>query len=273
MQACELVELAAVVALHAPVLEHLLGLPKPGLDAYWVASKCRLDRWSRELKRLSGEAADATHRSRCGGVCLAAAIEEVLTGEVLTRVWTAALCLHDRLRDCEASEPIARSVLLGHMEARHRALSILVRGSGLDEKERLRLNQLRTRAERWIDLLIGELARDRHFQIVAEFAIDPRRAKEFAQEFARQARKPGQDALRPLLLGSLRASFYEGLYYSPNADLNARIAAAVLACFPPETLDPQSLPQSLWMARIAKIANDAQGLLDELLGPKQMSQV
>ena len=48
-------------------------------------------------------------------------LEEILVSEVLTRVWTAVLCAHDACRGAEEAGPAARSVLLGHIEARHRA--------------------------------------------------------------------------------------------------------------------------------------------------------
>ena len=52
---------------------------------------------------------------------------------------------------------------------------------------------------------------------------------------------------------------------SPNADLNARIASSILSCFQPELFDSTGLFCSMWLMRLVNAANDAQGMLDELL--------
>ena len=63
-------------------------------------------------------------------------LEEILSGEVLTRVWTAVLCLDDRQHGGTEFESLARSIMIGHMEARHRVLLLLVRGPGIDAEGR-----------------------------------------------------------------------------------------------------------------------------------------
>lgn len=268
MHARELVDLAALIALQAPVLVQGEGtIPQQGIEDYWVASKCRLDRWTRELKRLSIEAAGPRnavgHASRS---LLAGLIEEVLAGEVLTRVWTAAMCAYDRMRGTAVVEPVARSVLLGNMEARHRVLKLLVSGSVLAPEEGLRLNQVRCRTERWTDVLVAYLAR---YLDVSEFAFDPSRARDFADDLSHQAAEQGGRFIAPLVMGALQAAFHHGLLpASPNADLNAKTAAAILACLPAEMFEATGLPRSLWMMRIAKVAADTEGMLAELVESK-----
>ncbi len=74
----------------------------------------------------------------------------------------------------------------------------------------------------------------------------------------------------PIVLASLRAAFYHAMGpASPNTDLNARIASGIVGCFPAELFDQTGLPQSAWMARIARITDDAQGMLDQLLTPSK----
>jgi hypothetical protein len=145
--------------------------------------------------------------------------------------------------------------MIGHMEARHRVLSLMVRGCGIDAEAALKLNRLRRRAERWTDLLVGRLA---GAYDVSEFAVDPQRAKDFAPDpfFASW----------PLTMASLRAAFQRGLSpESPNADLNARIAAAILSCYPWELFDSIGLLRSLWMMRLTNITEDTQGMIEDLL--------
>ena len=73
-------------------------------------------------------------------------------------------------------------------------------------------------------------------------------------DFAEDARRRGFEASRlawPLLLASLRKAFQRELGpVSPNADLNAGIAAGVLACFPTELFDTTGLFRSLWLMRM-----------------------
>jgi len=265
MHACELIELAALVTVHGPVLVRTSGrIPEQSIEQYWIASKSRLDRWGRALKDLSNEANDVGpcsrpfEQQRLGGL-----FEEILTGEVLTRVWTAVMCAYDRHRGTEQVEPIVRSVLIGHLEARHRALTLLVSGPRIDAEQAVKLNRLRRRTERWTDSLIGYLT---GLEDVSQFAVDPDRAEEFADDLRYRSRLGGGRHAWPLMLASLRAAFRQGLAgESPNADLNARIASSVLASFRPELFDASGLFRSAWLMRVTSVANDAQGMIDELL--------
>jgi hypothetical protein len=265
MHARELVDLAAVVAVHAPALIRAArDIPEESVEAYWVASKCRLDRWGQTLKRLSNAVAagekplSAAERRLFRGV-----LEEILASEVLTRIWTAAMCAYDLARQTDSMEPVARSVLIGHMEARHRMLTLLVSRTGLTAEEAIQLNALRSRTERWADALIGYLASEYD---VAQFAVEPDRAKDFADDFAHQRQERGGRYAWPLMLASLRAAFRHSLSAeSPNPDLNARIAAGLLACFPAEVFDGTGQVVSAWLLRISHVAGEAEGMLEELL--------
>ncbi len=263
MHARELIELAAVVARHGRALIEGDGARDDrATESYWVASKCRLERWGRTLKHLSGDAAVAEGRRAARGLLAGGVMEEILTGEVLTRVWTAVACGCDRRRGTDRMEPIARSVLIGHLEARHRVLTLLVRGPVVGAELAVKLNRLRRRTERWTDLLVGYLGQ---WEDVCHVAIDPRRAAEFAGDLREQGRRPGGRAVWPLVQASLRAGFWRGLAaVSPNADLNARIGAAVLAAFPPELFDSVGLVRSVWQLRLSNAADDAAGMLAEL---------
>src|SRR5258707_10141965 len=91
MQSCNLVELAALVSAETPGLLRIEGrFSAAGIDAYWTASKCRLDRWSRRLKHARhGDGASSNSSILAEKSCLATCTE-ILTSEILTRVWTAA---------------------------------------------------------------------------------------------------------------------------------------------------------------------------------------
>lgn len=262
MHAAELIDLAALVAMHAPMLvrgRHELS--EASIEGYWVSSKCRLDRWGRALKALAAQPATGP---RTTTPLVRGLLEEVLTGEVLTRLWTAAMCAYDRRRGSDRAEPIVRSVLIGHLEARHRTLTLLVRGPGIDAASAVLVNHVRRRAERWTDMLLAPLA---PLCDIAEFAFDPSRAKDFADDLSLQESLSGGQAWA-LVQAALRAGFRQGLApVSPSADLNSQIARSVLAAFPAALFDGTGLPQSEWMLRMTSVSEDAQGMLEELLGP------
>lgn len=265
MHARELLELAAIVSAHGPLLVEATGrLPASSLDDYWSASKCRLDRWSRSLKQFSDTPPGDRNQRALRWPAIAGVLDEVLTGEVLTRVWTAVLCAYDRRRgQCEA-EPVARSVLIGHLEGRHRVLMLLVKSQAIGAQEAVKLNRLRRRCERWTDVLLSHLW---SLHDLAEFAFEPDRAREFADDLHEQSRQPGGRQAWPLMLASLRAAFQEALLApSPNADLNAKIGAGILACFPGNLFDSVGLLRSLWLHRLQTTTDDAQGMIDLLLG-------
>lgn len=265
MHARELVELAAILSAQGPVLvRNSRRLPSGGLQQYWTASKCRLDRWARSLKSFTSDAwhGDPT-AVRVQWPFVRSVLEEILTGEVLTRVWTAVLCLCDRQQGTQEAETIGRSIMIGHLEARHRVLMLLVRGPGIDSEAAVKLNHLRRRAERWTDLLVGYLA---GLGDVGEFAIDQDRARDFSQDLNEQGKLPGGQQAWPLILASLRAGFRQGLApASPNEDLNATIASAILSCLNPDLFDSTGLFRSLWLARLSSVASDVEGMIDSLL--------
>ncbi len=280
MHARELVELAAIISAHGPVLvRNTKQLSTTSVEQYWIMSKCRLDRWNRSLKRFSDEDDSSISMSDdAQWPFVRGVLEEILTSEVLTRVWAAVLCAYDRHHRTSVAEPIARSILIGHSEVRHRVLTLLVRGHGIDTEAAVKLNHLRHRTERWTDLLVGYLV---GLHDVSEFAVDPNRAKEFAEDLQYRSNLKGGRHAWPLVLTSLRAAFKRGLFpTSPNADLNGEIASTILACFQPELFDSTGLFQSLWMTRLTNTSNDAQGMLDDLMtlekcttGPEDHSKV
>lgn len=268
MHTYELLELAALVSVHGPVLvRNSPPISPKSVERYWIASKSRLDRWGRTLKALS-TANDARQPGSPDAVSLSVrgVLEEILTGEVLTRLWTAAMCAYDRRRGTDVAEPVVRSVLIGHLEARHRVLTLLVRGPVVGAEQAVRLNQLRRRTERWTDMLLASLA---EWCDVGEFAFDPERTKDFAEDLSFQASMKGGQHAWPLVIASLRAAFRQGLCPTcPNFDLNAQIGESVLSAFSADLFDSTGLVQSLWMARLSSITNDAQGMVAELLTGK-----
>jgi hypothetical protein len=259
MHANELVELATILSANGPVLvQSGTRIAPESIEQYWTASKVRLDRWAWRLKGLAAHAGG----NHALSPDVRGVTEEVLTGEILTRVWTALLTAYDRRRGSNDVEPVARSVYLGHSEARHRVLTMMRQSADIDD-EGERLNRVRHSAEWWTDLLIGQLLR---IYDVREFAFDPKRAKMLADDVKSRLPRSGGDPFWTLVLASARASFQATLSrQSLNADLNARIAAGILSCFSPDLFDSIGLPRSLCLLRLTSIAADTQGRIDDLL--------
>ena len=212
-------------------------LSPSAVQEYWTDSKCRLDRWAHSLKSFANDpATNDPEARRALWPRVRGVLEEILVSEMLTRVWTAVLCGCDRRRGSLEAEPVARSVLIGHLEARHRALTFLVQGPNVDMEAAVRLNQVRRRVERWTDVLIGRLAGKDDF---GEFAFDAERASDFGRDLQFQSRRAGGRHVWALTLASLRTAFCRCLSpNAPNGDLNARIASSVLACFPGKSSTP-----------------------------------
>jgi hypothetical protein len=259
------VELASQVAQQAPALVRCRAeLSDAALRDYWTASKSRFDRWNYALKKHQRESALLGPRwARASWLQLRPLLEEILAGEVLTRVWTAVTALHDRCHDREAAEPVARNIYLGHLEARRRVLELLVGEDQREDPQTAALNRLRARCERWTDVLIGQLSLDHD---VCEFAASVERAGDFAESFRRQRRCGLGEQSWNLTLASLRTSLLDVLpSESPNVELSWRITAAILSCYPAELLDATGVGQAVWLTRLQAMHNDAQSLLDELL--------
>lgn len=261
----ELVELAALVATHGAVLiSGPAQLSRSGLEDYWTASKCRLDRWGRELRKYAVESDELGDVWACDRWPeILPVLQEILSSEVLTRVWGAVVTAYDRRRGTDMAEPIVRSVLVAHLEARSRVLRLIHSGPCLGTEKAASLDRHRRRCERWTDLYIGYLVTA---DDVAEFAIDPNRAREFADDIRSEDGQGVGRQARSLAMESLRTSFPPDVTgASPNVDLNARIAASVIACFPAEIFESTGLFRSLWLTRIQHTTSDAQEMIDELL--------
>ena len=268
MLARDLVELAALAAAHGPAVALGPGrLPAASLENYWSASKARQERWNRALKDSAAAEEEDDVRPTAQPTLLRPLLEEIFVAEILTRIWSGVLISYDRLRASGDAEPVARSVLSGHVEVRHRALKLLMRETQLDVEDAVAVNRLRRRCERWTDVLLGSLPLDLP---LAELAFDAERARDFADDLRHQRSRPGGRYAWPLTLVSLRAAFKPAVGAgSPNGDANARVASSILACFPADVFDSTGMVRSLWLLRMASVTSDAQGMIADLLAPER----
>ena len=233
MHAHDLLGMATVLAWHGPSLIELpRPLPERALEDYWTASKCRLDRWGHELRLIREEVSPLFGAPPLDWRSVSALCDEILTGEIVTRLWTGLLRLHDARRREITAEPIARSVLLGHVEARHRVLGLIMKSYGDDSHEASALNRLRDRCERWSDILLARFALN---GAVEDLAHDPLRVRDYLEEWPATPTDESKQTRAALLLGSFNEAFPARPPLTANADLNGRIAQSILSIFPPET--------------------------------------
>lgn len=264
MHSRELVELAALVAVHSPLIVEGAGdVAQSASEQYWTASKCRIDRWLRLLKQLAVAAEPPPLPPTLSWPRVRPVLEEIFASELLTRIWTATAAAYDQARGDQNLEPVARTVLGGHLEARRRLLSLLADGRAIGLPQADQLNRFRRRVERWGDMLLAHLAETIDIE---EFAFEPDRARDFAEDLDRAAAQSERRFTCQLVLASIRASFAAGLAErSPNIDLNRRIGSAILAAFREELFDTTGLVKSLWIERITRTANDTEVMIEELL--------
>lgn len=263
MHASQLAQMAAIVARHGPlVAEGADEISSDVIGRYWSASKCRIDRWMHALKaaRSHPKSLSSHEPARRRGDTVAL-LEEILLSEPLTRVWAIVARAHDRRHHHDEAEPIARSVLIGQMEARNRLLRLLVDGGALSAEQSISLNRLRRRVERWTDLLVGYLA---ELDSTCEMAFDRNRASDFSEDICCPPKQQqvawslASASMQSALGGQLRS-------VSPNGDLNEQIVSSVLAAFGPGLFDSTGLPSSLWQLRLATVASDTQCYIEDLL--------
>lgn len=263
MHACDLLELAALAATRTSTL---LAVSRPiasaSLERYWIASRSRFEQWAQTLKRHARRPLERRHND-AGWLLVRSVIEEILASDVLTRVWTALLTAHDRRRGIQEAEPIGRSVFVGQLEARHRALNLLLTDSTIAARHVLPLNRLRRRTELWTDLLIGRMS---DVGPLSEFAANPQRSREFAADLRSQERLGDRGLGWSVTLAAMRGAFADGFApLAANPDANAAIANSVLSSCDVDAFESTGLLRSAWNTRLAAAGDDAEALIDDLL--------
>jgi hypothetical protein len=268
MDAHETVEFAALVTVCGS--SAIVGDSPLWLDGlvrdYWTASMERMDRWDRALAacRPNGES-ESSGRERAR---LVPVLQELLAGEVLTRVWTAVVAAFDRRHGAGDSEPIVRNVCARHQPFCARVQRCLAAGLATEDAHptatTAAIAQCCRQAQRWTDLLIGRLAIAS--PDAAEFAFAADRARDFAADLQQLERTGTNGIAWSITLGSLRSTFRRtAVGPLPNPGLNGRIAATILSGFDPVSSVATGTFESLCIARLACTTTDAAGMIDDLL--------
>jgi hypothetical protein len=268
MQACDLVELAAVVAVNGRQFIHHGRISESALEQYWSISKSRLSGWSSALKDYGSlQQSDVPYVSQEASLilawrCIKPIIEEILVSEILTRVWTALACEYDRTRASQEVEPVVRSIYLGHQEVRNQSLNLLVYGRGFNTQQAVEVNRLRRRCERWCDMLLAYVCTTDQRP---EFSFEPERTAEFAKDLSEERSHSLNSVGWQIVLSSLRAAFSVESGESSHAEHHRKISAAILGCLGSDAFDSLGLMRTLWIDRIQHITDDAEGMLTQLM--------
>lgn len=261
MHASRLAELGSWVAVNSGNLIYgSKEQPMLVATAYWTASKKRLNRWVTALKMFEQDFDDPTPNHQ-PWAALEIVIQEILASELLTRVWSATVLMHDAYHDADELHGLAHSIHLSHIEVKNRALRIMLKGQAQDEEAFDRLNALRRRIERWTDVFLGQLP---FGEKSVQFGFDRNRVADFHRE-QRESLGPEFETRQKVLTASFSTDLMAGQRpYSANPDLNHEVAAGVLACFPSDRFDSLGLPKSVKMIWLEKAHSDTQMLVNHL---------
>ena len=181
--------------------------------------------------------------------------------EMLTRIWSAAVVTHDWHNQSDEMHGLAHSIHVAHIEARNRAVRIMLQGQAIDEAAFDQMNALRRRIERWTDLFLGQLPESEYS---SQFAFDRGRVQDFNQE-QNETLGPEYQTRQRVLTASFATDLLRGkIPYAANPDLNREIAAGILACFPSDRFDGHGMPKSARMIWLEKSHRDTQMLVDQL---------
>ncbi len=262
MYAGTLIKIAAELAAESGTLIHgSRRIPEKSLEQYWIASRCRLQRWQFDLKACELDLRNHPEGAERIWAKAEPLMHEVLQAEVLTRVWSAILNGIEQMcpvRDCD---PIGRSTLIGHLEARNRVLRLVISGEVTGLREVDRLNEMRRQTERWTDLLLSRVTEHAD---VATFGFDQDRVREFLLD-RNQCRTQGQtfDAVSRASL----SDFYQrhGSKYDSNSHLNQSLANSVLAAIDGNLFRDSGTLMPLWQTRMLLTTNETYGALEDLL--------
>jgi len=237
MHASRLVDLAAIVASqHRLLCQQKVDGDFWAADQFWVLTRARLNEWARTLKNCETlKVSDNDFDPVQFWNETQPVIEEVLLSEICTRLWCATLTTIENIRHPGELDPIARSVFISSLEARRRALRLILFAKGLPGVTTTTVNSLRMNCEVWTDHLLADLS---SLRLSRQYCFDRRRL-----ERAHLARK-NDDSLRAK--ATRREARILALRYMLSTrlatpavcgELNSEIAAVILSCLPQAAFD------------------------------------
>ena len=269
MQYNDLVELAICLATHGGATIRCANhFSERCVERYWTSSRCRLDRWSQSIQSFSKACERRPNPPDCTDplwLKQRVQLQEIIASDVLTRVWLGICSAIDQRQNKDQLEPTARSIYIGHMEVRNRALQLLQAPRTMMSSEAECLNRLRCRSERCTDLLIGRLLSLKVGDI-ADTAYHISRAREFAEDLLHNHQQLSGNVTWTIMASSIQTSVAKrSELHSPNADLNSDIATSIFSCLPADIFDSIGIFKSLWQFRLTQLVDDTTELINEMI--------
>ncbi|WP_347244791.1 hypothetical protein [Thermogutta sp.] len=232
-------------------------VPKTAVDSFWLAARAQIDNWTRQLKALETPPRndlDYPFRYQRGGLA-----EEIITQELLTRIWTAVLHLYEQKTGNDYPASLVHNVYLSHLELRGRILGALNRPDYLPRADAQRLLQLCERTDRWNDLLLGILG---SFGDVQSLAVDAYRLDEFAEDYRHIKTEARRRQTWKLMKASLRAAYNKRIFpYQPHSDWTLALFGHILGFFPPDIAEQSAHTHLLQAAQLIARCRKTEELL------------
>ena len=195
-------------------------------------------------------------------------VQEMLLSDLLTRIFSAAMVTHDVYHDSDELRGLAHGIHIGHIEAKNRALRIMLKGQVANEQAFEDMNALRRRIERWTDLFLAQLPVCQESDL---FAFDLSRLNDFRLENRladSQEKYRRQHVFSASLASDLKSL---SIQFPANPELNRQIAAGVISCFAADRFDSFGLPKSANLVWMEKTHMDTQLLVDHLINVDRAS--
>lgn len=175
-------------------------------------------------------------------------LRDVFAAEMVNRVWGAVLTARSQRTGDDHCRETARQILVLQLQVRQRALQLLVDGFTAQASHVAAIDRWRRKAERWTDLLLGEMVlRDD----VPEFACEPRRSREFGVDYFQNQTHAAQLCTWQLIAAGMRTAFATNdSAVSPVGAVAEDLFRAILACLPEDAFRPDGPSYALRTIRL-----------------------
>ena len=208
---------------------------------YWVASRCRFDRWGYDLRTYAKAAEKSDSRPLTPRLFRLAS--EIEVSEVLARTLASLGYAHDTATGRQDTAPITTNILAGHRDITKRLNELIANRDDTAFRDVVRFRDLRSKLRSLTDELVACYL---PFAQVAPFAHDPRQVVKHGQRAASRVARGGESADWSTLQSTIATFRNLCNEYGPNNEENHRVAAAAMGFFAPELFDSYGLlPQHL----------------------------
>lgn len=195
---------------------------------YWTVSRNRVGRWNEHLSLAAKRQHAGELRSPKTVAEISPLIEEVLVGQMFSRVLGGLLMFYDtkkRLGEDDRLSGLGHSIVLCHEDASNRALELLQALQPVGCPRIEIVNRLRRRIERWTDMLLAQMSRSSD---MSAFCFDENRMRDIVAVNVRAKDSPTV----AMLVGGVQAAQLEVSEFGFSPKLNHKLACMVLSCLP-----------------------------------------